>query len=171
MRNEVQCSWGNWERRFEQEHVLWCRRFKCARDCVRDFECLDEMGALWRFADVAAKERGNKDRHNILVGIRVCLKRRGCAVAIGNVTSTTRAPQQTAATSSSRPCSHRSWVFEVSNDKSEGSWEVVDSRENNSDLNAMSTTVNHSCHRDLPKNAPTRPVALAITCSPRLLSA
>ena len=36
----------------------------------------------------------------------------------------------------------RSWVLEVSNDGSEGSWEVVDSRENNSDLNGKQETRN-----------------------------
>ena len=34
----------------------------------------------------------------------------------------------------------RSWVFEVSNDGSEGSWDVVDSRENNKELNAKLVT-------------------------------
>ena len=35
-----------------------------------------------------------------------------------------------------------SWVLEVSNDGSEGSWEVVDRRENNSDLNGEHLTRN-----------------------------
>ena len=30
----------------------------------------------------------------------------------------------------------KSWVLEVSNDGSEGSWEIVDRRDNNQDLNA-----------------------------------
>ena len=36
----------------------------------------------------------------------------------------------------------KSWVLEVSNDGSEGSWKVVDSRENNSDLNDYCVTRN-----------------------------
>ena len=36
----------------------------------------------------------------------------------------------------------KSWVLEVSNDGSEGSWAVVDSRENNSDLNGPDLTRN-----------------------------
>ena len=36
----------------------------------------------------------------------------------------------------------KSWVLEVSNDGSEGSWEVVDRRENNSDLNGRHLTRN-----------------------------
>ena len=36
----------------------------------------------------------------------------------------------------------KSWVLEVSNDGSEGSWKVVDSRENNEDLNSSHVTRN-----------------------------
>ena len=39
-------------------------------------------------------------------------------------------------------CHPKSWVLEVSNDGSEGSWAVVDSRENNKDLNDVLATRN-----------------------------
>ena len=41
-------------------------------------------------------------------------------------------------------CHPKSWVLEVSNDGSEGSWAVVDSRENNNDLNDWRVTRNFS---------------------------
>ena len=55
----------------------------------------------------------------------------------------------------------RSWVLEVSNDGSEGSWAVVDSRENNTDLNDKSVTRNFAL--SAPRSRAFRFVRLRLT--------
>ena len=55
----------------------------------------------------------------------------------------------------------KSWVLEVSNDGSEGSWAVVDSRENNSDLNDKSVTRNFAL--SAPRSRAFRFVRLRLT--------